>query len=493
MNHEPFATPMARRTIWPRWVLLVILAIGVAVVWGVAAGMVISQLEANSGVDGYESLSVRADGEPVIDAYSTAGGVYRDLPPRDLDRRILPGPKQVPLAPAQLAAGPDQRRWFNGPVTWPERLIGLVDHDSIELAQWFLIHDGLQEGRVYLQGFDEQSRLTVGYIGRDGFRLSPPAPAQQFEVGPPLTYGRSHAVVTGDHSQFGMEGNVNDVSRLCVYVLDRQKILEINLRDRTVKELYAHADLRSIAIATQPQTGDDRPPIANRLVARLPDRLVALNPANGEKVEYVLPEKFRSAKSLTAYLVDPQQILIQSWEKDGHMGSRPVTLVWVDAAGEITKERTVELAGFQPQSDREMAAWFTLGIPSPLAFAAMTLLLAPLGSLATHGLAGYQEAVQKIFVAAWPVGLVLLVACLIAAWLVVRWQRQYDRSHTALWAVTVFVLGVPGLLAYMIYYGFPRRVPCPACGQPTPQRRDACAACRAPFPAPALKGTEVFA
>jgi predicted amidophosphoribosyltransferase len=45
----------------------------------------------------------------------------------------------------------------------------------------------------------------------------------------------------------------------------------------------------------------------------------------------------------------------------------------------------------------------------------------------------------------------------------------------------------------MIQHGFPPRVPCPACGAAVPQRRDACAACRKPFPAPTLKGTEVFA
>jgi predicted amidophosphoribosyltransferase len=57
----------------------------------------------------------------------------------------------------------------------------------------------------------------------------------------------------------------------------------------------------------------------------------------------------------------------------------------------------------------------------------------------------------------------------------------------------VFILGVPGLLAYRFHRRWPVLEACPACKQDVPHDREACSHCGSEFPRPEPKGTEVFA
>jgi hypothetical protein len=74
-----------------------------------------------------------------------------------------------------------------------------------------------------------------------------------------------------------------------------------------------------------------------------------------------------------------------------------------------------------------------------------------------------------------------------------RRHRRYGLSWPGAWAVLVFLLGVPGFLAYLAHRAWPPRIACPACGKPAPRDRETCLACGKPFAPPAPQGTEVFA
>ena len=106
----------------------------------------------------------------------------------------------------------------------------------------------------------------------------------------------------------------------------------------------------------------------------------------------------------------------------------------------------------------------------------------------------YQGApFDLIFADAWPPLLVLVMLSLVLAWFASRWHRQYARPHNGAWVALIFLLGVPGFIAYWAYH---RRAPlenCPECGVSVPRDQDSCASCARPFAEPIRLGTEIFA
>ena len=74
-----------------------------------------------------------------------------------------------------------------------------------------------------------------------------------------------------------------------------------------------------------------------------------------------------------------------------------------------------------------------------------------------------------------------------------RRQRQLSLPRPLFWAAFVFLAGPLGYIGYLTHRAWPVRKSCPNCEQPTPQDRDRCTECSAPFPLPKRKGIEVFA
>ena len=496
---------MKRSAIWARLGLCLLLALGVAALWGVAGGMAVQRWENWSRTTRYEQLAIRHNGEPMLERYSTVGGVFEQLPQRTLDGKEIPGPNYNGLDAAYLQGPPKPRTWGDGPVTWGER-IARTD----QAGRWIMIHDGAAQGRAYLARYDMTSKLPAGYIGRDGFRLNPPAADEMFEVGPPFSNRASRITGAGlfifNVRRWSVEAD-SATPLWCIYLLDGDDLVEIDLSARAVRTLIDSAGAQSLAIAAQPAPGAEeeismmsinswtgpvrKEPVTERLMVRLPESVAVLNPRDDQRVDFRLPAEFRE-RDLRVYLLSDEQLLIKRQTPAGP-GRQRHELTWLNNAGERVRELTVELDAYRPTSDRAWAIAATLVVPSILFFAVMMLGLAPASEMATGEAVTYGEAFREALAAAWPAGAGLLVVSIAAAWLVVRWQRRYDRSHTAIWATAVFLLGVPGLLAYMIHHGWPPLTSCPACGQRTPRRRDDCARCRAPFPAPGSTGTEVFA
>src|SRR5262249_6160151 len=93
----------------------------------------------------------------------------------------------------------DYERWLNGaflfsPVkppglvwiapSWTDqglRLTGGTDGRRPPAA-WYFIRNAGRQGKTYLAGFDVMSKLPIGYIDRNGFRLTPPRQETQFDL-----------------------------------------------------------------------------------------------------------------------------------------------------------------------------------------------------------------------------------------------------------------------------------------------------------------------
>ena len=175
-------------------------------------------------------------------------------------------------------------------------------------------------------------------------------------------------------------------------------------------------------------------------------------------------------------------------EKLGHR------LIWLAKDGSVTRERKVQLANLVRTGDEvALAGWFTaLAGPHPLAHALLALLI-PVGMLEAGEAETYSGGFLRALGETWLSLLVVIVLGGLVAVAAYRRQRRFGLPHAAAWAAFVFVLGVPGWIAYRFHRTWPVREECPTCHQPAPRDRKACTECGADFPPPPLQGIEVFA
>ena len=94
----------------------------------------------------------------------------------------------------------------------------------------------------------------------------------------------------------------------------------------------------------------------------------------------------------------------------------------------------------------------------------------------------------------WPeLTLVLISSVMFAVVnLLVCWRRAFGRGALTAWTIWGFLLGPTGLLLLLCIQDWPARVACASCGDRRRVDYDSCEHCGAPFPTPALDGTEVF-
>src|SRR5262249_45830090 len=143
----------------------------------------------------------------------------------------------------------EPRRWFEGPTPWQQRLLWCDDAQQAA-TNWYVVRDDTDVGRSFLAGFDEASKLCVGYIGREGFRASPPPPADQFAVGPE----RFNLNYTSRLAGLRVSGRYRGRGRgpllpWNLYVIDENRLTEIDLRARSVRKLFESSDLVGVQIA----------------------------------------------------------------------------------------------------------------------------------------------------------------------------------------------------------------------------------------------------
>jgi hypothetical protein len=87
-----------------------------------------------------------------------------------------------------------------------------------------------------------------------------------------------------------------------------------------------------------------------------------------------------------------------------------------------------------------------------------------------------------------------LIASIISAGIAFALRRRMDLSAQALYFWTPFIVctGIYGLLASLILEGFPRRIPCPACGKKRFLHQAQCQHCHTAWPQRKPDGTEVI-
>jgi hypothetical protein len=508
-----------RSLTWPRVAATLIVAIGLQVAWGVFLGWSSAMVSATwqSGNQYYETLGIALDGTPVIGSRSYTNPV--DWSYRSLDGKPLPNQKNDEfLTPANLAEPIKPPRLYETPISWPERVAGISDQQRTPTA-WYVVRDDRPEGRCYLVGFDEKSKLLVGYIGRNGFRRTMPPEDEWFDLGRHTLMWGSGAISSmypmqagGLALSYGATPATNEqrLPQWLIFLIDDDKLLEIDLRERSVGTIFESSGLVSVATLLEPlpaaranaddekKTAEPVPDANNdndstsvirqvaKLALRTTERIVILDPPTGDQNQYSLPESVRE-KTIQIYSTGGEQLIVQ-WTDNYYEHH----LMWLKSDGAVARAEKVTLAGYQ-DSGPEALIVAVAAAPMPIGWMSVFFAFAPIETFRTRQASTFTEAVAHNLEPTWPALIaVIIIGVALAAW-TYRLQRKYHRPATGIWCTFVFLLGACGFLAYWFEHRRPKLESCRDCGQLVPRDRDACAACSTPFPAPPLIGTEIFA
>jgi len=226
-------------------------------------------------------------------------------------------------------------------------------------------------------------------------------------------------------------------------------------------------------------------------VIRERDRLLLVNLHDGKKETFLLPEVVLD-KGITAFLLGPDEMLINSW--GGYWSGGPKNeLYWTNKQGKILREKEVKLAGWTPPSPRSRARNFGVATPVPIVWLVGFVVGAPLYLLQVNYATDFAGAFSVVAETAWLPLVAVVAAAAALAWLTVHLQKKYRRPNSPIWAAFVFLFGLPGFLAYLLEHRRGKREACTQCGEIVPRDREACAVCDVEFaPAPRI-GTEIFA
>jgi hypothetical protein len=392
--------------------------------------------------DPYQRLVLKGDGTPIV--------IAEPQPP---------GANKVWMNTAFLAG--DEHRIFLGIFDdWHWRQRQFTD-PRFPGVVWYFVTDAERHGSAYFAGYDAISKECIGYLGIAGFRAGPLPPSERFPF-----RGSDRGLNSRLHSlNFPTEAEMP----WRVFVQgDNDTIYLVDLAQRTVGIAFTGEHVRSSAILLR-----SHPPAeAGRrdLVVRTEDAVVVINGRTNEQQRFTIPAELRDTSFSWGQTTTGDQLAVWNSQvtPEAEISSYHVALS--NAAGAVTRRSDGEIS--EPRSPNELRWFLGLNAPAPLLVDCCVGWWLPLRSwYGPHE--PYGPALARYMAEYWPSLLIVHILSAILAWLCYRRQKINDASRTerVVWPLFVFLLGLPGWIGYR--YTVTLRV--------------------AESPAPALRGTEVFA
>jgi len=366
-------------------------------------------------------------------------------------------------------------------------------NQAVKSERWFFVCDR-QAGRAVFEGYDAVTHRLLGFIGPDGFEAGPRDQSKGFPVnGPvngPIPWGTNQILWTHETSdyrdqEYGLAGvhfDSHEPLRAGQWVLrsDEQLFL-VDLAVRSVTDLLPGMHVLSVAQASRVvRTDPDRAPAAagverqveyqKWLAIRTADRVVLINPNAGLREEYVLPREWNERDFEIHFPSDGTAVLKSHFTPrvfhDLSPGIREyeTDVVTISRTGEVSRQARFSLQySFNPNwapGERIVYCLTTLAIPGPLPSALVAGVVLPqLDSRVFQK--QFSDRVVVSLGHAWPV---LAFVTLMAAgltWLADRHLRAYREPRSYGWLAFVFLLGLPGYVAWYCHRRWPIRHPVP--------------------------------
>jgi hypothetical protein len=515
-----------------------VVATGIALLWALGINWLgmIKRTILPSGGGSYEGIQTTIDGTTVINTYTSGGGAELLIGRRTLDGKPWPLEYNQWLQNAYFPPLFDPPGIIETPLPWSGgygRTAGATD-GKLRPTAWYLVMENNQTGSVYAAGFDGVSKMPVGYMGQQGFRASKLPPAEEFVV--PRTDENCFGWLTmGPYLEQRRLVDNNQIfgdvpARWTIYLLGIDRLWEIDLRQRSVKSYGKFDGAKSIGQMSLSRATFDRIPTLNEkeraefalgpaesakekttkekeaeeaekksataglVGVRQRDQLIFFDMKQSKRVVFTLPEQLRK-RGFSALLTNANQLMATTFEQYGEYWSGgPIHhLYWIDPQGRIEREMALNLTGWVPPTPQEKAWGLSEYMPESIVCLLGVVLGAPLYLVQVNFMPDFASAVAFVTVAAWMPLLVILLVSVVLVLLTVKLQRKYRRSATVAWSVFVFLVGVPGFIAYLVEHHRAKLEACSQCGEVVPRDREMCADCNTEFAPPARVGTEIFA
>lgn len=423
-----------------------------------------------------------ADGEP---RYTTTDGKPLDVPK---DSYWLDG--------ARLSAPPDEKE-LRRRLPWQERL-GAASEFTRPPITWFLIHSPIADGDAYLIGYNQISNAVVGYMDRNGFRATPPPGDEWFPVIGSGSFGRqafSFREASGSASYSGSQ-----IPHESTFLVSGGQVWKLDLSSRTSEVFYASRD--AVSVATSPivsQASPDEVPDDWRdgpfyklsgagVLVRTPTQIVGLDFKGRQRTAWTIPDDLRSRDFVWYELADGTAVIAEQ-RFDGT--DSYTDYYWLDEQGNVTQREKVSLG---PPSPAYEKYWIAAAVvPQTLIMTFISYVLEPFQAVERGYQPDFHTAVAQSITDGWSATLTVYVLSLGLATLTYRRQTRFGLRGPVVWALFVFLFGLPGWLAYRWHRHWPVLEPCGECQQPAPRDRETCSACGQLFAPPPLVGTEIFA
>jgi hypothetical protein len=486
-----------------RLVAASILAVGFGTVWAVLVLWIGSSVLESWRGNGHlrqETLVVDTDGTPLIrsvplDDLSKVS--FRDLDGREhgvLDREGLTTVSYLYGERDPIGGPTSQLEWWN-------RI--KVFHDEREpAAVWYFVHDGRADGSGAFVGYERVSNRLIGSIGLAGFRAHPVPAAERIPVRGELAAGNAYwsseqGSIHG--ARFSSRVGPWDVLPRRVHVPSGNLLRVVDLAARTTTTvLETPAPISSVGVPTLWSWSSGEEPAKGRpILVRAGDEVYKLDHEYHVAGVVALPAEIGPRVALSWYESDDGRAVVEcpppGSDEEGAREDVRKTMVYRFAAdGTVESSRELALqTGSARVNERVAFGFMALSLPAPAPLLGFQSFLMAM----RYGSSSYPRTLGILLRRAWPsLAATLAVAAVLA---VAAWRRGAafglaGRERNA-WAAFVLLLGAPGFAGYLLHRRWPPREPCPHCHANVPRDREACIACGTPFPAPALKGTEIFA
>lgn len=492
-----------QQPIWRHLLTAFVVALGFAFVFGAMVlwiGTTRHKLFATGQEDVDEWPHFSETGEIIIETRSK----HNEATFRTLEGKKAEGPPQRPAPGLSMYPKRQPGAVVPWPLGWYDRLASASDKKKPP-SSWYLVRDEKRQiGRAYLVGYSAKTRHPVGYLGRQGFSLSRPPLEDWFVVGADTMPRGSAWIFNGftwgrapRHDLYNYNSGYTPEESL-IFLIDGDNIVTASIATMEVEHFVQAKSPTTVAryVARKQQDSDleedeAEPVYGGKIMVREPTELAIYDAETKQRESYPLPEEVRD-KSVTAIPLLNKQMLLVRYEVFWDQGL-VAEIFRIDQTGELSEKQSVRLGSRRILSNRELA-WRTLAVvPIPGGWLLGGTTWWPFRQVQTYKEPTYAAALQSTWNDGWPPLLVVCALGALLAGIAYRWQRRYARPYTPLWCLFVFIMGIPGLLAYWLHFRPIALGKCTECGRVAPRNRDTCAHCDQPFAAPSLLGTEVFA
>jgi hypothetical protein len=474
---------MPRRTPLSTFALAILLAAGVQTLILVVGVLIDKPLTRFFESPHPGSLRVHRSGRVVLQQLS---GGFRSLSGQPLENAEVlswlyeDDPRQPWLSGAWLSSRLTQRQ-RQLRLGWSSRLREVPGDPQ---ASWFIVHSPIDDGHAYFVGYEVATKDLIGYLGQKGFRASLPPREEWFAMAGEPTR-RLVANASGSRTPAGLPAIVSTplLPPGLAFLASDNRVWAIILNSRSLHVLLESPAIVSLAAATTAE-GDAE------LLARTSSEVIAIDFNGRRRASWKIPAAWESADFQWYELADGTA-LAQRQRQDGNVVY--ADLAWIAPDGAITRQE--ELEAYYGLTASAPVTYFLKAAltPSPLTMTYMTAISTPSGAVNRGEQPDFPTALAGTLADAWPALVTLYSLSALLAWLTYRRQVRYALPGAGAWAVFVFLLGVPGWLAYRWHRTWPVLEECGECRRRVSHDRETCSACGRLFgPAP-LMGTEVFA